>query len=88
MASAKKMDAFLGKDISQMSYEELEKAARHYGLDENSKVDLVQIDGLVPHIPHHASLPHPQAPSRSALAASSCTAILQDAISAKDRCRR
>jgi len=47
MSSTKKMDAFLTKDISQMSYEELEKAARHYGLDEQSKVDLVQIDGLV-----------------------------------------
>jgi beta-lactam-binding protein with PASTA domain len=41
------MDALLSKDVSQMSYEELEKAARHYGFNEDSKVDLVQIDGLV-----------------------------------------
>jgi len=47
------MEPLLSKDVSQMSYEELEAAARHYGLDEGSKVDLVQIDGLVG--AHHLS---------------------------------
>jgi hypothetical protein len=89
MASAKKMDAFLGKDISQMSYEELEKAARHYGLDENSKVDLVQIDGLVPHTSHPP--PHPStlqiiSSSGRRIVVLHCDPTRRD--QRKDRCRR
>lgn len=82
------MEALLKKDISQMSYEELEKAARHYGLNESSKVDLVQIDGLVrkfhalhTHIPPSSRHPHlfifpPRGPSGIGNGAAEFTLLL------------
>ncbi len=41
------MEAILKKDISQMTLEELNKAAKYYGVNDDSKIDTVQIDGLV-----------------------------------------
>jgi len=41
------MEALLTKDVTNMTYEELEKVAQYYGLSEDSKIDLVQLDGLV-----------------------------------------